>query len=283
MARDDVNKGADREEGGPSLLDLLRFFGSSWKLFLLLALVFSAVSLAVVLLLPQRYEKQVTLSATPVPNDLNLLGRSANSSSVLNTNTLNQGDVGQLTAGYLQGIDIEGVEMDPVYNKDTQRVNVSLASSNRGLLDGVTPRIVETVRTQFRDVYEESLGAALEAGQADLERNVEVNKETLEQVNRQIAEVGDAGVASEARLQALENERAEIDVNVSQAEIQVRNLEQTREDLSDMAMDPVVLEVIQESAVSESNSALSRAVLALVGSLLAAAAITVLLGAFRSR
>lgn len=283
MIRNNVDRGDNRGNGGPTLLDLLRFLGSSWKLFLLLALVFSAVSLAVVLLLPQRYERQVTLSVMPVPNDLNLLMGSDGRSSTLVTNTLKPDEVGKLAVGYLREAELDGVEADPTYNQDMQRVNVSLTSSNRGDLEGVTPRVVEVMQEEFRDVYEETLTATLEAGQADLERGTEVNGETLAVLDRQIAELESAGGDRDARLQALENERAEIAVAISQAEIEARNLERMQEDISASAAEPVAVEVVRESGVGQARSPLSGAALALVGSLLAAAAVTVLLGAFRRK
>ncbi len=269
------------EESEISLVDVIEFFRSNWKFLGLWVLVLSVVAVTLVaLLLPHwQYQKQLTLSVRPVPSEL--VGQIKKDDSGLNIQDMNPNDAGKLAVGYLSSGDFGQVNADVTYRDDTQQVRVNLRSEDRESLDGVGSKVVDSVEAGFQRLYESALNAGLEARIFRLERDIENNEEIVTQLEREIEQLSTGGTEdanTAARLEGLEAKRADVWANRTWADNQLREFQQAQEDLSQLATEPIAVDVLSESAVQQqlSRPFVALVALAVVSSFIVAIIITVI-------
>lgn len=248
--------------------DVARFFKSNWKFVALLTLALSIVFIALALLLPQRYSKQVTLSVRALATELLVdLGQ-------VPAPTPKQ--VGDLAVGYLQNANLSGLDASPTFSNATQRVEVVLQSRDRDALEGAVPKVVDFLEKEFQKTSTTTLTAALNVQLSQLQNKVEVGRETLEIVDQQIEETpppetgGTQNVRAIVRLQALETKRADVSADLAANERDLRDLEEARRALTQEADKATVVEVVAESNVSQSRSIVPLVALSLLLALLLA-------------
>ena len=265
----------DREVG---LLDLLGVLRNNLKILALLAVVFSLIGVALVLLLPREYEKQVTLSVTPVTSPS--LGRLVQESDRLDLEALRPDEAGQLAVGYLRENKLAGAQMNPRYDKNTQQIDVSLTSGNRRALQDAVPALVGLTREGFEDVTEDSLRAALESQGVEVGRTIEVQERVVSQLEGEIAALAPEETA---RLQALENSRVLLLTEVAEAQIRQEDIARAQGELPRLASELINAEVVNESGIRRSRSPLVMLPLAVAAGIGAASAVTLALAALQRR
>ena len=262
-----------------SLPDLIGFFRKNAGFLLLTALLFSAVAVAVALLLPREYEKQVTLTVTPVTSPL--LGRfEQEDGGGLLLDEPRPDDVGEQAADYLQEASPRGVETSARYDDNSQQVQVVLSSERRGALRGASSEVADLAGEASREENELSLEAALEGERLRLEREAEVYEQVVADLEEEIGSLEASG-GSAARIEALEQSRVELLTQIAQAKIRLGDLQQAREDLPRLAADLVAVEVVNESPISRATPLAVALAAAIAAALLAAVAATFVRAALR--
>lgn len=259
----------------PALADVTGFLKSNWRFIVLLTLLLSAAMVVVALLLPQQYSKRLTLRVTTLPTEL---------LSTLGQPVLDEAQAGNLTVGYLQNANIEGVNVSPTYNVATRQVSVALQSRDGNALGAAVPALVDLLEEEFREVYEEPLGAALEAQVSSLEREVGASEEAIELVDREVegALTGDPeDPRTMARVEGLETARANTLTEVAKSEAEIRELQDARRDLPELAGEPVAVEVLSESDAPQARSLVPVVALTLILGLAGAVAAAVVRAALR--
>lgn len=250
-------QGTWRKKGGESgdeivLSDILGFFRSNWKLIGLLTLLFSALAIGLASLLPDQYNKRVTLAVRPVPSDLQI--------SLGQPPVMTPKPAGDLAVAYIQNADLGSVDASPSYNNVTQWVEVALQSRDSDALKDVGPTLVEAVESSFQSNYETAFRAAVETETARLERTVEDQREALATLDRQIEQVepaqtgGTEDVAAIVRLQVLETQRADQTAALAADENRSAYLGEALQDLPERARDATSVEVLEESGTPQSRS-----------------------------
>lgn len=272
-------QGTRREKGGESrdelvLSDVLGFFRSNWKLIGLLTLLFSALSIGLASLLPDQYNKRVTLAVRPVPSDLQTtLGQPP---------VMTPTQAGDLAVAYIQNADLGVVDASPTYNNTTQWVEVALQSPGREALNDAAPTLVEAVESGFATNYETAFRAAVETEVARLERAVEDQREALTALDRQIEQAGPAqtggteDVGAIVRLQALETQRADQTAALTADESRLEYFAEALGDLPGRARDATVVEVLNESGTPQSRSLVPLAILAVLSSFVVAVIVAII-------
>ncbi|MDP9437441.1 MAG: hypothetical protein M3P49_01620 [Actinomycetota bacterium] len=263
-----------------SLPDLIGFFKKNVGFLLLTALLFSAVAVAVALLLPREYEKQVTLTVTPVTSPL--LGRfeQEDGGGGLLLDEPRPDDAGEQAADYLQEASPRGVETSAKYDDNSQQIQVVLSSERRGALREAGPEVADLAGEASREENELSLEAALEGERLRLEREAEVYEQVVADLEEEIGSLEASG-GSAARIAALEQSRVELLTQIAQAKIRLGDLEQAREDLPRLAAELVAVEVVNESPISRATPLAVALVAAIAAALLAAVAATFVRAALR--
>jgi capsular polysaccharide biosynthesis protein len=278
LARVKEDTAQENYGGRPTLASMVDFLRANWKFLALLTLVLSAVGVILALLVPGQYTKQVTLSVRPVPTEL---------IAELDQTPLAPQQLGDTVVRYLQNGDYLGqVEATPLYNPGTQQVEIDLRSNDEEALDDVGFEVVEVVEGGLQQFFEDTLGTSLETQLAQLEVQIEDNNNTLTQLEQQIEQVStDADDTEDSvtttRLEALEAERADRIAALAQAEDRQSDLEQAQEDLRRLAGEAATVELVSESAVSQTGSLASRVALAVVSGFVVALLATIVRAASR--
>ena len=263
-----------------SLPDLTVFFRKNAGFLLLTVLLFSAVAVAVALLLPREYEKQVTLTVTPVTSAL--LGRFEQEDGGLILDEPRPDDVGEQAADYVQEASPRGVETSARYNDDSQQVQVTLNSESKGPLKEAGAEVADLAREASRKENTLSLEAALEGERLRLEREVEVYEQVVADLEEEIGSLAASG-ESTARIEALEQSRVDLLTEIAQARIRLEDLEQAREDLPRLTADLVAVEVVNESPIGRATPLAVALAAAIAAALLAAVAATFVRATLRKR
>jgi capsular polysaccharide biosynthesis protein len=261
----------EREDGpeqGFDLADALGFLRANLLLIGILTLVFAALVVAVALLLPQRYSKQLTLEVQQVPTG---------PLEELNQPILSDAQVGQLAVSALRDAGIEGVSVSPNLDPVTEQVNVAVQSGSRNALEGIAARLASVVKRNLIAAYKDPLGTALDARLALLQGDVDADRQTVEALERQAR--GLSGVEdprTRARLEGLENARADALADIARTQADMRNLRGDREDLSASAGDALKVEVVSQTNASQSRSLAPVVALAVMLGLTGAVAVVLL-------
>jgi hypothetical protein len=282
------------EEDEIVLSDVIDFFASNWKFILLSTLVLSTVAVTLILLLPQQYNKQVTLNVTPVSTDtLVELGLSATAGAQDRgpagdpAANMNKEQAGELTVRYLQNADLGEVDVSPNYNIITQWVEVVAQSRSRDALEDVGSTIVEVVEEGFQEYYETQIGSALETQLSQLERKIEGQQETLAQIERLIDQVpptrtgGAENIEALTRLQALELRRVDTEGEIAANQNRRDDLQEALNDLPQRAAEPIVVGIMSESDVAQARSLVPVVGLVLLGSFVVTMILAIIRAAFR--
>ena len=250
-----------------SLADVVYFLRSNFKFFALLALVLSVIAVALVLLMPKQYQKQVNLSVRQVtPGELVFELRQAPGRVEVDKmplDTLNNAAVNYIQQ---ENGNLGNVSVSPKYDAAEQQVQVALSSRDPESLDGVSSEIVDQLKAEFGKFFERSLGPAVEAKLTELKRSNDLRQELLAQIEQ-------------ARPEGFEMQRAEVLNDTALAELEIRDLEQAQSELPRLASEMVSIEVVGESEAQQSSSRGRRIALAVLAALVGAAILTIVRGA----
>jgi hypothetical protein len=254
----------EREDTEISRADMLYFLRSNFKFFGLLALVLSIIAVAVVLLMPKEYEKQVNLSVRQVPNLL--LGQLPQQPGTVEVERLPTDALGNTAVRYAQQEDLGDVSISPRYDTVEQQVQLTLRSRDPESLDSISSEVVDQLKTQFGKYFEDPLSRAVESRMANLKLSNDLSRELLTQIEQPSSE-------------ALELQRAQVLTQIAAGELEIRDLEQAQSDLSQLAYDMVSVEIRNESGVHQASSRARQIALAILAALVGAAILTIVRGA----
>lgn len=255
-----------------TLADALYFLSSNFKFFGLSALVLSIIGVALVLLLPEQFEKQVDLTVRRVSSEP--LGSSFRvEMEEASTKSLNA------AVGHLQEEDLGSVDVLPRYDRDRPQAELTLRSRDRESLDGIdSSTVVGMLEGEFQEFFEPRLASAPEVWRAELERYIEEKREKeLVRADERIEEATAAG-ESTRRIENLEERREAVLSDIASAESELEGLEQAQGELPRLASEMSSVEVLDESEVRQSSSLVQRIAFAVLVSLEAAAILTVVRG-----
>lgn len=250
------------------MIEVFAFLRSNWKLLGALTLIFSLAALFLVpFVIPATYSKQLSLSVV-VRDPSQLLSR-------LSVASLDPDEAGRRAEEYLEEGEFGPVEVRPNYDRATERIKVTLRSASAGALEDVTGEAADVLEAGFRTRYEERMGVALRSLIAESEVDIETNREILERIDRQLQ-----GPSSPETLQT---QRAVASLEIDQADLERRDLEEARRDLPRLADEPVSIDVVSESRVRSASSTTSRVAFAVLIGLLAAVILTMIRNAIGKR
>jgi hypothetical protein len=241
--------------------DVVRFVRRNWKLLALLTVLLSVISVALVLLLPRQYQKDVALSVGLGPSELRVMAEG------MALPTPEQ--IGSSAASSLQGEALPEVRVNPTYDAPTNQIKVALSSPDMGALEGATPQLVALLEPGLSRRYEGEFDDVLEMQLIRAEREVEVKSNALDSIEQRTQEA-----SSEDELGALVGQRESVLSAIAEEEAKREDLEQAREDLSQVIADSLAIEVVSESAVRQARPPAALVLLAVVGSLAGAIALT---------
>lgn len=260
-----------REEevgNGYTFLDPIGFLKLNWRFLTLLTLALSAIAVTLTMLVSEQYSKQLSLSVTPVQSEL---------LKSLEIQPMTVDQVGSLAQGFLQDGSLGQTDVNAVYTNVTQQVQVTLQSSSKTALEGINPKVIEGVETQFQEMYERSLNAGIEAERANLKTDIENQREALDRVEESFASPGSVnGEQANARLQALENTRASTAFEVALDKNELGYLEGAQRNLLRLATEPISVEITQDSGVTQSRPLIVRVALAVAAAFALAILVTIL-------
>lgn len=255
-----------------SLFDVLGFLRSNLKLFGVLFLALLVALLAVVLLLPQEYQKRVSLTVEPAPSSL--LAQVQVPNSRVTVPSIQAPRVGEIAVNAIEQRNFSAVQVSPRYDRATEQVQVTLQAATSKTLANATPAVVAAVEKGFQAEYEDLLGTALGQRLNELDRTTQVNDAVVAELDKQISQASSDPDAA-ARQQGLETQRAVSLAESVSAETERRNLERARNDLPRLASEPTRVEVVKESGVGQTGSLGLKVLVAVLAALVLAAVLTV--------
>ncbi len=255
---------------------LFRFLSSNARFFVLSALVFSAVTAVVLLLLrPESYQKQVTLAVDTTPGLL--AGQLGFDDLQIKPPTPEE--VGEISVAAVEAADLDGVEANAGRSDEgASDVPVTLRSRRVGAFDGAIPSLVEAVEAEFQSEYEDVFAEAIEQRVSELDLDLRIQEGLVSEMEGQAEALYAAGLqdaGATARAEALENERAVALGDIFEAKAERDNLEQAREDLPQLIRQVTDVSVSEESAPTETGSTAATIALAVPIGLALAVATTV--------
>lgn len=246
---------------------------SRWKLLSALALTVFAVVTALVLLLPEQYDKEISLSVTPRIGEVQeRLGQKV---------LPKKEQVSRTALAYVKNKRFGEAEVIPTYDPSVERIDVLLRSHDRDSLTGVARAVKDHLESRFREVNEEPLRAAIKSGIASTQGIIETNRSIIVQLDRQIeynrrieqtAADPAASAAASANIRNLEARREQPALLIEQKEQNLVYLEDALADPGPAADDAVEVVVSAESEVRQTSTSSSPVVAAALFALTAAVA-----------
>ncbi|MEQ8384512.1 MAG: hypothetical protein RH949_19345 [Coleofasciculus sp. A1-SPW-01] len=250
------------DEDEISLLDIIQFFRRNWTFMAWGTLGLSAVAIALSLLMPKQYQKQLTLSVTPVP--ISVAGIPGVDIQQASNKTV------KLLENYYDKIDETDVK--PTYNTETQQIDITMRSPDTGFLAEAGSQVSTLLQQEFQD----TLGKAIANSLFSTELEITKQQQVLEQLEQQIAQVRDSNgidperIRTTLRLEALETQRAEVVARIASLEFDKQYLEPAQENLAEFTAQVISIQLLSESKVEPTRSLVQIAVLAAIASFMVA-------------
>ncbi|AFZ20912.1 hypothetical protein [Allocoleopsis franciscana] len=236
-----------------SLAEVKQFFRNNWKFIGLTTVVLSAIAIPLSLLKPQQYQKQLTLAVEPVP--LTIAGQ-----SLLQ---LDATQASNLAVKFLKNQKLDSISAQPQYDPIAQEIQLSLQSANASSLKEISPKIISQVETGFQT----KLDQAIESRLTNIEQEQNKRRQVQTQLEQQITQFSPNNTA---RLNALEEQRAQVITNLALTEYDRKYLEQAHKELSKFTAKLISVQIVKESEVQPTRSLKQVAVIAVIGSFLLA-------------
>lgn len=244
---------ATQTEDEISAADIIRFFSRNTKFIGLTTVGLSAIALALSLLTPKQYQKQLALSVK-FP------------SMYLSVGSLPGLDISQTSAlavEFLRSSKLDQITSKAQSNPDTQEINVNLQSPNASLLNSATPKIVSQLKIKFQEPVSQSL----ETGLTSNEQQLEKQKRILPQLEQNIARLPRTDTL---KLQALETERAKSVATVAALEFDKDYLKRSQKNLTAFTAKVMSVKILSESKVEPISSLKQLVVITVITSFMTA-------------
>jgi hypothetical protein len=244
---------ATQAEDEISSIDIIWFFSRNAKLIGLITVGLSVIAIALSLLSPKQYQKQLTLSVKPSSIPL----------SVQPFPAIDVHQTGALAVEFLESFNADQISATAQYNAETQRITLNLQSPNASSLNTVAPKVVSQLNTQFQQPLSQILANSLMATELQLSRQ----KQTLAQFQQFAAEIPPT---STPKLQALEAQQANSVATIAALQFDKNFLQQGQKNLADLTGKVMPVQILSESEVQQPRSSGQQVVIAVVASFMVA-------------
>lgn len=247
-------------------LEVASFLATRWKLLSVLALAVFAVVMPLVLLLPEQYSKEVSLTVTPrIGEAQERLGQKK---------PQDKGQVGRTALIRIKESRFGSVEVVSTYDPSGEKVDVLMRAPNRASLEEAARSLPEALDDGFRKNYEKALSDQVRTRRTYIEnalasqRNYLIQIDTALEYNLRLmqssTDLATVETAS-STVQRLQPQREDLSTSIEQKEDELAYFEQVLEDPSPAADQAVEVRVASESEVRQagttSSSSLSAAAL----------------------
>ncbi|NER26501.1 MAG: hypothetical protein F6J89_02445 [Symploca sp. SIO1C4] len=240
----------------------LRFIG-------LTTLVLSALAITLSLLQPQRYQKQLNLSAKPV--ELPVTGIPG-----ININQASNLTVELLKHHYEE---IDEIDARAKYNTQTQQIELTLNSPDTTYLDKAGSNVTTLLAAQLQATVAETAANSLQ----NIDLAINKNKKILAQLEQEIVKVRPAisgntqspqtTLSQEAlafRLEALESKRTNQITTITALEFDKQYLKPAQNNLANFTSKVISIKIVTEYEMKPTRSLLQIIVLAIIASFMVA-------------
>ena len=241
------------------MVEIFQFLGRNWKFLGLLTVALSAIAIALSLLSPKQYQKQLTLSVKPSSIPLSVQAFPA----------IDVHQTGALAVEFLESFSADEISATAQYNAETQKIALNLQSPNASSLNTVAPKVVSQLNTQFQQPLSQILANSLMATELQLNRQ----KQTLSQFQQQIATIPPTNTP---KLQALEEQQANSVATIAALQFDKNFLQQGQKNLVDLTAEVMPVQVLSESEVQQPRSSGQQVVIAVVASFMVAVLATII-------
>ncbi len=239
-------------------VEIIQFLSLNWKFLGLTTIILSALAIALSLLSPKQYQKQLALriKTTTFP-----LSFQAQSLSVFPPIDVHQ--TGALAAEFLKSVQLDQITTTARYDSETQKIDLNLESPSASALSKVSPKIISQLKTRFQEPLRQSVETSLFATELQLNKQ----KQILPQLARQIALLPPTNTP---KLEALETERAKSVAAIAALQFDKNYLQQSKKNLSDFTAKVLSIQLLSESDVQQTRSTGQIVVIAVIASFIMA-------------
>lgn len=263
-------------ESAYASVEVMQFFKNNSRFIVLLTLVLTVFTVSLAVLLPEQYQKQVTVSITSSPT--------APQVGVGQLEPVSPQQAGDLAIRFLRAENFGTVNVSATYNLATYYVDVALFSEDREVLRGTTTKLVNVLETRFREMQEDTLRDISKNRLADSRRELENSEAVLDRIERQIAQLSSPSAqdaATPVLRGPLEEKRAAMLTEITELESVMEYWKQVPVDASQLAAESTSVEIMAESDVQQTRSLAPLAVLAILSSLVVAVLAAIARSMFR--
>ena len=241
------------------LVEIFQFLSRNWKFLGLVTVVLSMFAIALSLLSPKQYQKQLTLSVKPSSIPL----------SVQSFPAIDVHQTGALAVEFLESFSADEISATAQYNAETQKIALNLQSPNASSLNTVAPKVISQLNTKFQQPLSQTLANSLMATELQLNRQ----KQILAQFQQQIATIPPT---STPKLQALEAQQANSVATIAALQFDRNFLQQGQKNLSILTAEVMPVQVLSESDVQQPRSWGQQVVIAVVASFMVGVLATII-------
>jgi hypothetical protein len=261
---------AIQDEDEISLVDIIRFFSRNGKFLILTTLGLSAIAIALSLLQPKQYQKQLTLLVKSVPFALSTPLNPEQSLSV----DLDINQAATLALALLQSQPPNQITASSKFNTalknnvPSQPIDLALKSANPNALKTAGPKILSKLNSGFQKTVE----ATVQANLIRIEQELNRSKRLLTEMEKQIAQAPkDASpTAPNPRLLALEQQRSRYIESIASLDFDKQNLLQAQKNPAEFSSRVIWVQILAESQVRQSRSPMMLVLLAVIASFMVA-------------
>lgn len=240
------------------LVDIIQFLNHNSKFLGLTTLLLSAIAIALYLLSPKPYQKQLTLSVQSTPVPLSVQSFPKPSLLVLEANQMDA-----LAVEFLSNLQLDQITAKPQYSVLTRKIDLNLQSPDAKLLTTADSQIVSQLKSRFQKHLSQTLTTSLTATELQLKK---LNK-TLPQLEQQIAQLPSTKTAE---LEALEIERAKSVSAIAALRFDRDYLKQSQKNLANFTAQVISVQILSESEVQPTRSSGQLVILAVLASFMVA-------------
>lgn len=239
-------------------IEIIQFLSLNWKFLGLTTIVLSAFAIALSLLSPKQYQKQLALRIKTTSFPLSFQSQSLSLFPAIDVH-----QTGGLAVEFLKSAKLDQITAIARYDAETQKIDLNLESPNASALSTASPKIISQLKTRFQ----EPLRQAVETSLVGTELQLKKQKQILPQLALQIARLPPSNTP---KLEALETERAKSVAAIAALQFDKDYLQQSKKNLSDFTAKVLSIQLLSESDVQQARSSGQMVVIAVIASFIVA-------------
>ena len=236
------------------LVDIIQFLHRNMRFLGVTTVVVSAIAIALTLLSPKPYQKQLALRIKTTYFPLSV-------QSFFPAIDVNQ--TGALAVEFLKSAKLDQITATARYDAETQKIDLNLESPNASALSKASPKIISQLKTRFQEPLRQSVETSLVATELQLKKQ----KQILPQLALQIARLPPSNTP---KLEALETERAKSVAAIAALQFDKDYLQQSKKNLSDFTAKVLSIQLVSESDVQQTRSSGQMVIIAVIASFIVA-------------